>query len=61
VETGIQKILETVSTVPGQGGLLEQFDKRLRKLQRKMIFELFEKVSKEEKDRPDDRQRNPPD
>ena len=51
METAIQKILETVSTVPGQGGLLEQFDKRLRKLQRKVIFELFERVSKEEAER----------
>jgi hypothetical protein len=48
METAIQKILETVSTIPGQGGLLEQFDKRLRKLQRRVMFELFKSISKEE-------------
>lgn len=48
METVIQKILEAVSTVPGQGGLLEQFDKRLRKLQRKVMFNMFEKLSEEE-------------
>jgi hypothetical protein len=48
VETAIQKILETVGIIPGQGGLLEQFDKRLRKLQRRVMFELIESISKEE-------------
>ncbi len=48
MDTAIQKILETVDTIPGQGGLLEQFDKRLRKLQRRVMFELFESISKEE-------------
>ncbi len=48
METGIQKILETVDTIPGQGGLLEQFDKRLRKLQRRVMFQLIESISKEE-------------
>ena len=48
MDTGIQKILETVDTIPGQGGLLEQFDKRLRKLQRRVMFQLFESISKEE-------------
>ncbi len=48
MEMSIQKILEIVSTLPGQGGLLEQFEKRLRKLQRRVIFGLFENISKEE-------------
>jgi hypothetical protein len=48
METAIQKILETVGTLPGQGGLLEQFDKRLRKLQRRVMFELLDSISKEE-------------
>jgi hypothetical protein len=48
MELAIQKILETVGTIPGQGGLLEQFDKRLRKLQRRVMFELIESMSKEE-------------
>src|SRR5208337_4581523 len=48
METAIQKILETVDTIPGQGGLLEQFDKRLRKLQRRVMFQLCESISKEE-------------
>ncbi|MGO9021769.1 MAG: hypothetical protein ACLQVJ_25820 [Syntrophobacteraceae bacterium] len=48
METAIQKILETVDTIPGQGGLLEQFDKRLRKLQRRVMFQLIESISKEE-------------
>jgi len=48
MDTGIQKILETVDTIPGKGGLLEQFDKRLRKLQRRVMFQLFESISKEE-------------
>lgn len=48
METEIQKILEAVSIIPGQGGLLEQFEKRLRKLQRRVIFGLFESISKQE-------------
>ncbi len=48
MDTGIQKILETVDTIPGQGGLLEQFDKRLRKLQRRVMFQLLESISTEE-------------
>jgi hypothetical protein len=48
METAIEKILETVGTIPGQGGLLEQFDKRLRKLQRRVMFELLDSISKEE-------------
>jgi hypothetical protein len=48
METAIQKILETVGSIPGQGGLLEQFDKRLRKLQRRVMFELLESISEEE-------------
>jgi hypothetical protein len=48
MDTAIKKILETVDTIPGQGGLLEQFDKRLRKLQRRVMFELLESISKEE-------------
>jgi hypothetical protein len=48
METLIQNILGTVGTIPGQGGLLEQFDKRLRKLQRKVMFELLEGISREE-------------
>lgn len=48
MEMAIQKILEAVSNIPGQGGLLEQFDKRLRKLQRTLLFELLESISKEE-------------
>ena len=51
VDTAIKKILGTVGTIPGQGGLLEQFDKRLRKLQRGVMFELFENISKEEVER----------
>ena len=46
--TGIQKLFETVGTIPGQGGLLDQFDKRLRKLQRRVMFELLESISKED-------------
>jgi hypothetical protein len=48
MEMAIQSILETVGSVPGQGGLLEQFDKRLRKLQRRVMFGLIESISKEE-------------
>jgi hypothetical protein len=48
VDTAFQKILGAVGTIPGQGGLLEQFDKRLRKLQRTVMFELLESISKEE-------------
>jgi hypothetical protein len=48
MDTAIQKVLETVGTIPGQGGLLEQFDKRLRKQQRRVMFELLESISKEE-------------
>jgi hypothetical protein len=48
MDTGIQKILETVGTIPGQGGMLEQFDKRLRKLQRRVMFELIESLRREE-------------
>ncbi len=48
MEMEIQKILETVGTIPGQGGLLEQFDKRLRKLQRRVMFQLLDGISKEE-------------
>jgi hypothetical protein len=47
METAIQRILEMMSSTPGQGGLLEQFDKRLRKVQRRIMFELFESMSKE--------------
>ena len=48
MDSAIQKILGAVGTIPGQGGLLEQFDKRLRKLQRRVMFELLESISKEE-------------
>ncbi len=48
VDAAFQKILGAVGTIPGQGGLLEQFDKRLRKLQRTVMFELLESISKEE-------------
>lgn len=48
MEMVIQNILGAVSTIPGQGGLLEQFDKRLRKVQRKVMFELLERISAEE-------------
>ncbi len=48
MDTAIQKVLETVGTIPGQGGLLEQFDKRLRKRQRRVMFELLESISNEE-------------
>jgi len=48
MDTVIEKILEAVGTVPGQGGLLDQFDKRLRKLQRKVMFGLLESISMEE-------------
>jgi len=48
MESAIQSILETVGTIPGQGGLIEQFDKRLRKLQRIVMFELLESISTEE-------------
>jgi hypothetical protein len=51
MEAAIEKILETMSTTPGQGGLLEQFDKRLRKLQRRVMFQLFEKIDEEELER----------
>lgn len=48
MESTIQKILGSVGTIPGQGGLLEQFDKRLRKLQRKVMFQLVESLDDEE-------------
>ncbi len=48
METFIQNILGAVGTIPGQGGLLEQFDKRLRKIQRKVMFELLERMSAED-------------
>ena len=48
METAIKKALEAVSTIPGQGGLLEQFDKRLRKVQRRIMFGILESISKEE-------------
>ena len=48
METTIRKVLGTVGTVPGQGGVLEQFDKRLRKLQRKVMFDLIEDIAEEE-------------
>jgi hypothetical protein len=48
METAIQKALEAVSTIPGQGGLLEQFDKRLRKVQRRIMFEILDSIGKEE-------------
>lgn len=48
MEATIQKVIGTVGTIPGQGGLLEQFDKRLRKLQRKVMFDLLENISNEE-------------
>ncbi len=48
MDATIQKMLGTVGTVPGQGGLLEQFDKRLRKLQRRVMFELLESINQED-------------
>jgi hypothetical protein len=51
MEIAIQKTLETVGTLPGQGGLLDQFDKRLRKVQRRVMFELFESINPEEVER----------
>ncbi|MGC8491147.1 MAG: hypothetical protein ACP5SH_05350 [Syntrophobacteraceae bacterium] len=47
METSIETILENVSTLPGQGGLLEQFEKRLRKMQRRVLFAMFESISEE--------------
>ena len=48
MEETFRKILGTVGTIPGQGGLLEQFDKRLRKLQRRVMFDLLEKIGEED-------------
>jgi hypothetical protein len=48
LDSAIQKIFGAVGTIPGQGGLLEQFDKRLRKLQRGVMFELLESISQED-------------
>ncbi len=48
MEKVVQKILGAVGTIPGQGGVLEQIDKRLRKLQRGVMFELIESISEEE-------------
>ncbi len=48
MDTAIKKLLESVGTIPGQGGMLDQFDKRLRKLQRRVMFELLESITKEE-------------
>lgn len=47
METSIERILENVSIVPGQGGLFEQFEKRLRKMQRRVLFGMFESISEE--------------
>lgn len=48
MEAAIEKILENLSTIPGQGGLLEQFEKRLRKMQRRVLFRVFESISEGE-------------
>lgn len=48
MEAVIEKILENLSTIPGQGGLLEQFEKRLRKMQRRVLFEIFDSLNEEE-------------
>ena len=48
MEAVVQRILESVGTIPGQGGLLEQFDKRLRKLQRRVMFELLDSINRED-------------
>jgi hypothetical protein len=48
MEMAMQNVLGALGTIPGQGGLLEQFDKRLRKLQRRIMFELLENISEEE-------------
>ncbi|MDR3566846.1 MAG: hypothetical protein P4L43_02345 [Syntrophobacteraceae bacterium] len=45
MEVSIEKMLEDLSTVPGQGGIFEQFEKRLRKMQRRVLFEMLEGVS----------------
>ncbi len=50
METVMQNILGAVGTIPGQGGLLEQFDKRLRKIQRRVMFELLGRISSEDVD-----------
>ncbi len=47
METSIEKILENVSTTPGQGGLLKQFEKRLRKMQRKVLFKMIDSLAEE--------------
>ena len=48
MEGSIENILENLSTNPGQGGLLEQFEKRLRKMQRRVLFGMLEEVSEEQ-------------
>ena len=48
MEGSIEKILQKLSTIPGQGGLLEQFEKRLRKMQRRVLFGMIDSVSEEE-------------
>jgi hypothetical protein len=51
MEVAIEKILENLSAIPGQGGLLEQFEKRLRKMQRRVLFGMFEKIGEEQVER----------
>ncbi len=51
MEAAIEKILENLSNIPGQGGLIEQFEKRLRKMQRRVLFGIFETIGGEEVER----------
>jgi hypothetical protein len=44
---GIKNVLEKVGMVPGQGSVLEQVDKLLRKQQRTNLFEMLEQLDKE--------------
>jgi hypothetical protein len=45
---GIRDVIEKVSTIPGQGSILEQLDKLLRKQQRAHLFEMLEQVDNRE-------------
>ncbi len=43
---GIQNVIGKVSTIPGQGSILEQINKLLRKQQRTNLFEMLEQIDK---------------
>lgn len=43
---GIKNVIEKVGTIPGQGSILEQIDKLLRKQQRRNLFEMLEEIDK---------------